>query len=125
MNNSWERFLVLNKISGLCTVRASVIGFSKTMVSHPLGKEYLRFESATGIPTDALQLQLVPSLRVLREFLLIVFDPEAKANLSISGGTCFLDAVTNDTQCSAFRKYQMLSPNSQSYWTGYCSYDHS
>ncbi|KAH0462028.1 hypothetical protein IEQ34_009603 [Dendrobium chrysotoxum] len=97
MNNNWERFLVLNKISGLCTVRASVIGFSKTMVSHPLGKEYLRFESATGILTDALQLQLVPSLRVFPEFLLIVFDPEAKANLSISGGTCFLDAVTNDT----------------------------
>lgn len=96
-DNIWDRFLVLNKISGLCTVRASVIGFSEIMVSHPLGKEYLQLESAKGALTDALQLQLVSSLRVMPEFLLIVFDPEAKANLSIFGGTCFLDAVTNDT----------------------------
>ncbi|XP_020590904.1 LOW QUALITY PROTEIN: nuclear pore complex protein GP210 [Phalaenopsis equestris] len=97
IDNNWERFLVLNKTSGLCTVRASVIGFSEALVSHPFGKEYLQLDSAKGILTDAVQLQLVSSLRVMPEFLLIVFDPVAKVNLSISGGTCFLDAITNDT----------------------------
>ncbi|MCI29840.1 nuclear pore membrane glycoprotein 210-like, partial [Trifolium medium] len=41
---------------------------------------------------------LVSMLRVDPEFSLIYFNPNAKVNLSITGGSCFLEAVTNDSQ---------------------------
>ncbi|XP_065001003.1 nuclear pore complex protein GP210-like isoform X1 [Musa acuminata AAA Group] len=92
----WERFLVLKNASGLCIVHVTVIGFSEEFNSH-------RYEEASSLLevaalTDAMPLQLVASLRVLPEFALIAFYPEAEVNLSITGGTCFLDAYINDTQ---------------------------
>ncbi|KAG1358954.1 hypothetical protein COCNU_08G004000 [Cocos nucifera] len=95
---TWERFLVLHNASGLCTVRATVVGFPETMASHLYEKAFSWLERAEAALTDAIHLQLVSSLRVVPEFVLLVFDPEAKVNLSVTGGTCFLDAVTNDTQ---------------------------
>lgn len=95
-SSSWERYLVLHNTSGQCTVRATLDGFAKAMASHLFEKEHL-FGSTDKIPTDAIHLQLVSTLRITPEFVLLVFDPEAKVNLSVTGGTRFLDAVTNDT----------------------------
>ncbi|XP_008807451.2 LOW QUALITY PROTEIN: nuclear pore complex protein GP210 [Phoenix dactylifera] len=95
---TWERFLVLHNVSGLCTVRASVIDFPETMASHLYKKAFSLLEGAEATLTDAIHLQLVSSLQVIPEFVLLFFDPEAKVNLSVTGGTCFLNAVTNDTQ---------------------------
>ncbi|KAK8953612.1 hypothetical protein KSP40_PGU015368 [Platanthera guangdongensis] len=77
-DNNWERFLVLNKTSGSCTVSASIIGFSEIVVSYLLGYEFLHFESAKGALTDTLQLQFVSSLRILPESVVVVFDPRAE-----------------------------------------------
>ncbi|KAJ0969107.1 hypothetical protein J5N97_021984 [Dioscorea zingiberensis] len=95
---AWERFLVLNNMSGKCTVRATVIGFSEVITSHLLEEAALLLKSTDDVLTDAVRLQLVSSLRLVPEFILLVFDPEAKVNLYVTGGTCFLDIGTNNTK---------------------------
>ncbi|XP_072999237.1 nuclear pore complex protein GP210 [Typha latifolia] len=95
---TWERFLVLQNLSGLCTVRATVYGFPGKLANEYFGKESSLFEGVENIVTDALQLQMVSSLRVIPESTLLVLNPEAKVNLSVTGGTCFLDAASNDLQ---------------------------
>ncbi|XP_058778625.1 nuclear pore complex protein GP210 isoform X1 [Vicia villosa] len=93
-SNSWERFLVLQNESGLCIVRATVTGFLGG-----LGDDtFHRFPQTENVLTDAIRVQLVSMLRVDPEFSLIYFNPNAKVNLSITGGSCFLEAVTNDSQ---------------------------
>ncbi|KAL6960548.1 hypothetical protein U1Q18_038311 [Sarracenia purpurea var. burkii] len=128
----WERFLVLQNASGLCIVRATVIGFSEHMGSD---LSAIPFESLETGLTDALRLQLVPTLRVDPEFSLLFFRADAQGvvwvqwcvgwrwldqarelsqwdvksflwvcgeleelNLSITGGSCFLDTVVNNSQ---------------------------
>ncbi|WOL18742.1 nuclear pore complex protein [Canna indica] len=93
----WESFLVLQNASGLCIVRATVIGFSDKVTRHLYHEGSSMLDGQNAL-TDAIPLQLVSSLRVLPEVVLMVFDPEAKVNLSITGGTCSLDAYINDTQ---------------------------
>ncbi|RDX93240.1 Nuclear pore complex protein GP210, partial [Mucuna pruriens] len=93
-SNSWERFLVLQNESGLCAVRATVTDFADS-----LGDDtFHHFNKTENVLTDAIHLQLVSTLRVDPEFNLIYFNPNAKVNLSIIGGSCFLEAVTNDSQ---------------------------
>ncbi|XP_054801518.1 nuclear pore complex protein GP210 [Prosopis cineraria] len=92
--NSWERFLVLQNESGLCIVRATVTGFHDRLQS----KTFHHSPESEIILTDAVRLQLVSSLRIDPEFSLLYFNPDAKINLSITGGSCFLEAVTNDSQ---------------------------
>ncbi|KAM7268816.1 hypothetical protein ACFE04_010982 [Oxalis oulophora] len=103
----WERFLVLRNESGLCIVRATVLNFCESTshhFAHLLG-------SSETVLTDAIRLQLVSTLRVEPEFNLIYLNPDAKSliisawepittkvNLSITGGSCFLEAVVNDTK---------------------------
>ncbi|KAK1318726.1 hypothetical protein QJS10_CPB04g01397 [Acorus calamus] len=94
---SWERFLSLRSSPGSCTIRATVTGFSEVMIGELFEKESLLLENPESILTDAVHLQLVSSLRVLPASVLLFYDPEAKVNLSINGGTCILDAVVNDT----------------------------
>ncbi|XP_051189761.1 nuclear pore complex protein GP210 [Lolium perenne] len=94
--SSWERFLVLQNSTGLCTARATVIGFSSRIASQTR-EEHLFLQSANDMLTDAIQLQIVSSLRVIPEYVLLVNHPEAQEILSVSGGTCYLDASTNDT----------------------------
>ncbi|XP_019442522.1 PREDICTED: nuclear pore complex protein GP210 [Lupinus angustifolius] len=92
--NNWERFLVLQNETGLCIVRATVTGFPDS-----LGEDTLhQFPATENLLTDAIRLQLVSSLRVDPEFNLVYFNPNAKVNLSITGGSCFLEAITNDSQ---------------------------
>ncbi|KAL3629180.1 hypothetical protein CASFOL_026402 [Castilleja foliolosa] len=93
--SSWETFLVLQNTSGLCVVRSTVVGFIESLTHLSIAK---MFESPTDTLTDAVQLQLVSSLRVSPEFSLLFFSPEARLNISISGGTCFLEKLVNDTQ---------------------------
>ncbi|XP_010248630.1 PREDICTED: nuclear pore complex protein GP210 [Nelumbo nucifera] len=95
---SWGRFLVLQNVSGLCIVRATVIGFSDTMTGRLYEKASLMLEDQNNVLTDAIRLQLVSSLRVIPEYILLFFSLDAKVNLSITGGTCFMDAVVNDTR---------------------------
>ncbi|KAF9625307.1 hypothetical protein IFM89_021246 [Coptis chinensis] len=58
------------------SVRATVTGFCDTIVNNLLEKASLMLEMSEKVLTDAIRLQ---------------------ASLSITGGTCFLDAVVNDT----------------------------
>ncbi|KAK9117285.1 hypothetical protein Sjap_016232 [Stephania japonica] len=95
---SWERFLVLENATGMCVVRATVIGHSNAMIGVLHEKASSLLDKPDNLLTDAIPLQLVSSLRVVPEFMLLFFSLEAKVNLSITGGTCFLDAVVNDTQ---------------------------
>lgn len=93
--SGWERFLILQNASGLCIVRATVIGSSGRMgVDH----SKIPFESLESDLTDALSLQLVSTLRVDPEFSLLFFSSDARLNLSITGGSCFLDAVVNNSR---------------------------
>ncbi|KAF2917566.1 hypothetical protein DAI22_09g202500 [Oryza sativa Japonica Group] len=97
-DSSWERFLVLQNSTGMCTVRATVIGFSSRVDGRTREEEHMFLQSARDTLTDAIQLQIVSSLRVTPDYVLIVFHPEAQETLAVSGGTCFLDASSNDTQ---------------------------
>lgn len=89
----WERFLVLQNSTGLCAVRATVGGFIDTLSNQHFLKSY----GGSKVLTDAVQLQLVSTLKVVPEFSLLLFSPLARLNLSISGGSCALDTVVNDT----------------------------
>ncbi|KAK7266547.1 hypothetical protein RIF29_19195 [Crotalaria pallida] len=92
--NNWERFLVLQNESGLRIVRATVTGFPDS-----LGEDtFHEFPTTENVLTDAIRLQLVSSLRVDLEFSLIYFNPNAQVNLSITCGSCFLEAITNDSE---------------------------
>ncbi|KAK0591220.1 hypothetical protein LWI29_037217 [Acer saccharum] len=93
--SSWERFLVLQNESGLCVVRASVTGVCDAFSG---GYSAQLFKTSENVLTDAIRLQLVSTLRVNPEFNLLFFNPDAKVNLSITGGSCFLKAVVNDSQ---------------------------
>ncbi|KAF7801531.1 nuclear pore complex protein GP210 isoform X1 [Senna tora] len=96
--NQWERFLVLQNESGLCIVRTTLIGLHDS-----LGYAILpRFPEIKVNLTDAIRLQLVSTLRVDPEFSLLYFNPEAKINLSITGGSCLFEAVTNNSQVVEF-----------------------
>ncbi|WVZ63130.1 hypothetical protein U9M48_012789 [Paspalum notatum var. saurae] len=90
--SAWERFLVLRNSTGVCTVRATVSGFATKSAGKTREEEHT-FQNLT----DAIQLQIVSSLRVAPENVLLVFHPEAQENLIVSGGTCSLEASTNDT----------------------------
>ncbi|KAJ8622832.1 hypothetical protein MRB53_031361 [Persea americana] len=97
--STWERFLVLQNKTGQCTVRATVAGFAAENTSgHYPENVSLQLESLDRVLTDAINLQLVSSLRIAPEFILLFFYPNAKANLSVIGGTCSLDAAVNDTE---------------------------
>ncbi|GMH15008.1 hypothetical protein Nepgr_016849 [Nepenthes gracilis] len=92
--SSWERFLALQNASGLCTVQATVHKIADDADDSPFASLYDRSDS---VLTDAIHLQLVSALRVSPEFSLLFFNPDAKMNLSIMGGSCFLDAAVNDS----------------------------
>lgn len=92
--SSWEIFLNLQNTSGRCIVCSRVVGFIDSL-SH-LGFAKM-LEHSTVTLTDAIQLQLVSSLRVSPEFSLLFFSPEARLNISIIGGSCFIDTLVNDT----------------------------
>ncbi|XP_037443214.1 nuclear pore complex protein GP210-like [Triticum dicoccoides] len=94
--SSWERFLVLQNSTGMCTARATVIGFSSRIASKTR-EGHMFLPSEHDNLTDAIQLQIVSSLRVTPEYVLLVSHREAQETLAVSGGTCFLDASTNDT----------------------------
>lgn len=80
VKSSWERFLGLQNISGLCTIQATVVGHSENTL------------------TDAARLHIVSSLRVNPEFSLLFFSNAARLNLSIAGGSCYLDTHINNSQ---------------------------
>ncbi|XP_038715182.1 nuclear pore complex protein GP210 isoform X2 [Tripterygium wilfordii] len=91
----WERFLVLQNESGLCVVRATVVGFCDSLAGYYSSQ-------LPGILvntiTDAVRLQLVSLLSINPEFSLLFFHPNAQANLSINGGSCFLEVSVNDSK---------------------------
>ncbi|XP_019185742.1 PREDICTED: nuclear pore complex protein GP210 isoform X2 [Ipomoea nil] len=88
--SNWEKFLVLQNATGLCLVRATVVPSSSHVSQH--------FIEVQNDLTDAIPLQLVSSLRLLPEFSLLFFSPDARLNLSITGGSCSLDTLVNDTK---------------------------
>ncbi|ERN13772.1 hypothetical protein AMTR_s00049p00191680 [Amborella trichopoda] len=96
---TWERFLVLQNESGLCMVRATVVGISEAISEAATGMLFLKvselLESAENRLADAVQLQLVSSLRIVPESILLFFHPDAKVRLSILGGTCDVVPVLN------------------------------
>ncbi|KAG8384867.1 hypothetical protein BUALT_Bualt04G0163000 [Buddleja alternifolia] len=92
---SWERFLILQNATGMCIVRSAVIGFIDSLSHLDFAK---MLESPLNPLTDAIQLQLVSSLRVSPESSLLFYSPDARLNISITGGSCFLETLVNDTQ---------------------------
>lgn len=80
VKSSWEKFLGLQNTSGLCTIRATVVEHSENTL------------------TDAARLQIVSSLRVNPEFSLLFYSKDARLNLSIAGGSCYLDTHVNNSQ---------------------------
>nr|GMC67213.1 nuclear pore complex protein GP210 [Ipomoea batatas]GME06981.1 nuclear pore complex protein GP210 [Ipomoea batatas] len=88
--SNWEKFLVLQNATGVCLVRATVVPSSSHVSQH--------FIEVQNDLTDAITLQLVSSLRLLPEFSLLFFSPDARLNLSITGGSCSLDTLVNDTK---------------------------
>ncbi|CAI9087870.1 OLC1v1022055C1 [Oldenlandia corymbosa var. corymbosa] len=94
MKSSWERYLILQKSSGLCTVRATVTGFVDS-VSHL--SSIAPFGSPGNDLTDAVRLSIVSSLSVHPEYSLLFFSNNAMLNLSTVGGSCFLETLVNDT----------------------------
>lgn len=93
--SSWERFLMLQNVSGMCIVRALVTGFSENI---DVDRSILPFEDSETNLTDAVRLQLVSKLRVEPEFSLLFFSHHARLNLSITGGSCSLDTVVNNSE---------------------------
>ncbi|XP_022152143.1 nuclear pore complex protein GP210 isoform X1 [Momordica charantia] len=91
----WERFLSLQNESGECIVRATVTGFSDAVREDYSAQ--LR-DNLDNLLTDAIRLQLVSTLRVRPEYNLLFFNPDLKVNVSIIGGSCFLDAAVNDSR---------------------------
>ncbi|GAB2279014.1 hypothetical protein Dimus_013680 [Dionaea muscipula] len=76
-----------------CTVRATVLDFPD------YDRCSVRFHGRpVDVLTDAVCLQLVSALRVSPDFNLLLFNPDAKMNLSIIGGSSFLDAAVNDSK---------------------------
>lgn len=90
----WERFLVLQNSSGLCTVRATVLGFIDSLSYQ---NSITPFDSPEDALTDAARLQIVSSLRVNPVFSLLFFSHDAQLNLSIAGGSCFLETLVNNS----------------------------
>ncbi|XP_010435974.1 PREDICTED: nuclear pore complex protein GP210-like [Camelina sativa] len=93
--SSWERFLALRNESGLCTVRATVSGIDYSVKSQ---YSTLLPQGSESTLTDAVRLQLVSTLRVTPEFNLVFFNPNAKVNLSMTGGSCLWEAVVNNSR---------------------------
>ncbi|EOA18977.1 hypothetical protein CARUB_v10007615mg [Capsella rubella] len=93
--SSWERFLALHNESGLCTVRAMVSGIDYSVKSQ---YSSLLPQGSESTLTDAVHLQLVSTLRVTPEFSLVFFNPNAKVNLSMTGGSCLWEAVVNNSR---------------------------
>ncbi|KAK8335185.1 hypothetical protein V6Z12_A09G036600 [Gossypium hirsutum] len=79
-----------------CIVRATITGFFGSSAADRYSAKLL--EGSDNFLTDAVRLQLVSTLKVSPEFNLLYFNPNAKANLSITGGSCFLEAVVNDSR---------------------------
>ncbi|MQL88338.1 hypothetical protein Taro_020894, partial [Colocasia esculenta] len=77
---NWERFLILENASGLCTVRATVTGFSEKTVISLFEEAYFQLEDAEKSLTDAVRLQLVSALQIVPETVVLYFHPEAKGN---------------------------------------------
>ncbi|KAL8471258.1 hypothetical protein ACS0TY_028786 [Phlomoides rotata] len=93
--SSWEKFLILQNSSGLCSVRSTVVSFINSLSHFDFTT---MFGTSKNTLTDAIQLQLVSSLRLNPEFGLLFFSSEARLNISVTGGSCLLDTVVNDTQ---------------------------
>ncbi|CAI9088048.1 OLC1v1022278C1 [Oldenlandia corymbosa var. corymbosa] len=92
--SSWERYLILQNSSGLCTVRVTVTGFVDS-VSHL--SSIAPFGSPGIVLTDATHLSIISSLSVHPGYSLLFFSNNAILNLSIVGGSCFLEALVNDS----------------------------
>lgn len=93
--SSWERFLVLQNASGFCTIRTTVIGFQRAICQDCFNA---LLENHKNDITDAVILHIVPSLRVDPYFNLLYFSSDARMNLSVTGGSCSLRTVVNDSQ---------------------------
>ncbi|KAJ1693956.1 hypothetical protein LUZ63_010654 [Rhynchospora breviuscula] len=95
----WEQFLILQNSTGLCIIRASVLGFTELTMRNLQAKvNSLPLGIGKDDLSDSLKLQIVSSLRVMPESTMLVYHPDAKMSLSVSGGTCFLEAASNDTR---------------------------
>ncbi|XP_021760201.1 nuclear pore complex protein GP210-like isoform X1 [Chenopodium quinoa] len=88
--SSWERYLRLENKSGQCTVHAVVKShFNNGSPLSQLDASDLR---------DAVLLQVVSTLQVFPEFSVLFFNPDAKMNLSVVGGSCFLKVYVKDSR---------------------------
>lgn len=96
-NGRWEENLVLRDNAGQCLIKASV-GERNWLVPtlQPLNSDILK--QGLHILTDAVQLQLVTSLKVAPKFLLLYNHIDAKGVLTVLGGSNHIEARSNDTK---------------------------
>ncbi|KAH9331454.1 hypothetical protein KI387_003562, partial [Taxus chinensis] len=106
-SRSWERFLVLHNESGQCIVRATVREFSssKSLLSADKGVIETLQDCVDNVLTDAVRLQLVSAIRIEPDIVVLFFHPDAKASLSIYGGTSNVEARVNDTRVVVVVQY--------------------
>ncbi|XP_048503398.1 nuclear pore complex protein GP210 isoform X3 [Beta vulgaris subsp. vulgaris] len=88
--SSWERFLRLENASGQCTVHAEVQNHFNYV--SPVS------EAPENLLQDAIHLQVISMLQVYPEYNLLFFNPDAKMNLSVVGGSCFLEVIVDDSE---------------------------
>lgn len=96
----WEQKLVLSDTAGQCLVRASVVLLTehhqfKIALQHAINEV---LKQRANLLTDAVLLQLVASLRIEPKYLLLYNDFNAKASMTVLGGSSHIKAYSNDSK---------------------------
>ncbi|KAL8475384.1 hypothetical protein ACS0TY_028160 [Phlomoides rotata] len=92
--SSWEKFLILQNSSGLCSVRSTVVSFINSLSHFDFTT---MFGTSKNTLTDAIQLQLVSSLRLNPEFDDDIYIDGAKIITKESGNIACIQAKDRST----------------------------
>ncbi|MCO5578576.1 hypothetical protein L7F22_032420 [Adiantum nelumboides] len=114
-NGRWEESITLTENSGQCFLRATVRMLSKEgWLMSAIHLQYSDFsKQGMLILTDAMQLQLVTSLRVSPNLLLLYNHIESKDVLMIVGGSSHIEAHSNDSKVAVILDKPLLPQSLQ------------
>ncbi|KAI5054712.1 hypothetical protein GOP47_0029857 [Adiantum capillus-veneris] len=114
-NGSLEENIILKENSGQCLLRATVRMLHKE--SWLMSAIHLQNSDFSNqgmlILTDAVQLQLVTSLRVSPNFLLLYNHIHAKGVLMVVGGSSHIEAYSNDSNVAVALDQPLLPQSLQ------------
>ncbi|KAH7441880.1 hypothetical protein KP509_03G060400 [Ceratopteris richardii] len=99
-NGRWEEFIILKEDSGQCLLKATVrmLREESWLLSAINLQSFGSAVHGKHILTDAVQLQLVASLRVSPKSLLLYNHLNAKGLLTVIGGSSHVEAFSNDSK---------------------------